>query len=164
MVDRNDPDNRAILSVFMTQERRLEATVFWLSVMKDKRVADISEKRFRCPCCGVMFSWQGMKDNFTPFRKLHKAIDNCQNCLVTIEKENCKHCEFCLSVNVHSGFCHFRLCKLHNHSINKKFASTIQCQICDKNFSSSQGFKRHQRTHTGEKPYPCVTCDMNFAT
>ena len=90
-VDRNDPDNRAILSVFMTQERRLEATVFWLSVMKDKQVADISEKRFRCPCCGVMFSWQGMKYHFTPFRKLHEAIDNCQNCLVTLEKENYKH-------------------------------------------------------------------------
>ncbi|CAL4089740.1 unnamed protein product, partial [Meganyctiphanes norvegica] len=37
-----------------------------------------------------------------------------------------------------------------------------QCSHCDKAFTSNSILKRHQRTHTGEKPYVCNLCGRSF--
>ena len=53
--------------------------------------------------------------------------------------------------------------RLYLHKIkihDKKF----QCNYCLKTFGQNAGLVRHVRTHTGEKPYPCATCDRRFAS
>ena len=37
------------------------------------------------------------------------------------------------------------------------------CHVCGKLFKRAQDFKRHLRTHTGEKPYICPNCGKGFS-
>ena len=39
----------------------------------------------------------------------------------------------------------------------------LKCDVCLKIFSNQNDFKRHYRTHTGEKPFACPICDRKFA-
>lgn len=38
----------------------------------------------------------------------------------------------------------------------------IQCQYCNRTFSEEDEVLRHQRTHTTEKNYECVDCQLGF--
>lgn len=39
----------------------------------------------------------------------------------------------------------------------------VNCEICGKTMDS-RSIKRHIRSHTGERPYPCSYCKKGFST
>ncbi|RAL00381.1 FTFMHR domain-containing protein [Aspergillus ibericus CBS 121593] len=38
-----------------------------------------------------------------------------------------------------------------------------KCNICDRRFKKTEHFKRHERSHTKEKPYECSICHKRFS-
>ena len=40
----------------------------------------------------------------------------------------------------------------------------FSCQYCDKNFGENATLKIHERIHTGEKQYSCLFCERKFST
>ncbi|GKZ34343.1 hypothetical protein AbraIFM66950_004573 [Aspergillus brasiliensis] len=38
-----------------------------------------------------------------------------------------------------------------------------KCTICDRRFKKTEHFKRHERSHTKEKPYECSVCHKRFS-
>ncbi|KAL4810786.1 hypothetical protein BDV18DRAFT_2322 [Aspergillus unguis] len=38
-----------------------------------------------------------------------------------------------------------------------------KCNICDRRFKKTEHFKRHERSHTKEKPYECSVCHKRFS-
>ncbi|KAK0388749.1 hypothetical protein NLU13_4992 [Sarocladium strictum] len=45
---------------------------------------------------------------------------------------------------------------------NRQSRSSLECPVCHKTYSKAEHLQRHERTHTGAKPFACQTCGRRF--
>eukprot|EP00794_Sanderia_malayensis_P013975 gene13975-15433_t len=122
--------------------------------MADQTKEDKSEKAFDNFDCGFMSC---DLDSIEPMRDLTKndAVSPKKKTLMKGKRMfNCTVCseEFKKKRDLTNHML------LHPESDNKK---TV-CEICDKKFSQSSALLKHQRIHSGEKPYKCNICNKGF--
>lgn len=46
---------------------------------------------------------------------------------------------------------------------DQKYPATLQCNLCQKQFTRSYSLRSHLRTHTDERPFVCFVCGRAFA-
>ncbi|XP_014245729.1 zinc finger protein 271-like [Cimex lectularius] len=152
-------------------ERTEESDMSDLATLCDVAISTAGDLAHSYPClhCGMSF-------------RRKKSLDSH----LSIHRMTCKYCERPFpdkaSLETHER----KLCNLAN-SVQQQQAprpstqsdqaptktTTVQtgtkqpkrffyCERCDKTFSSRNGYIIHQRSHTGERPYPCRWCNKAF--
>ncbi|KAJ8945359.1 hypothetical protein NQ314_009260 [Rhamnusium bicolor] len=110
------------------------------------------EKPYQCEICGKHLA--NAKSLFTHLNTIHHEIITGK----PLVKYDCVVCK--KHYESETGL------RRHYSSKHKELGVDLSviCEICGKRISSNTRLKRHIRTHTGQKPYPCLVCTRSFAT
>jgi uncharacterized Zn-finger protein len=52
---------------------------------------------------------------------------------------------------------------LKRHNLTHTKERPYQCRFCTKTYTDFGGRQNHERSHTGERPYKCKECGQSFA-
>lgn len=107
-----------------------------------------SQKSFRCKLCGETF----------------KRIINFRSHVTSHKPINIVTCKFCGK----EYLCEKSL-KEHSQTVHGEVDITnttfrYKCEYCDQLFVEKKLCEEHRKSHEGEKPYICFTCNIAFRT
>ncbi|XP_023220355.1 zinc finger protein 729-like [Centruroides sculpturatus] len=122
--------------------------------LKRHKLIHSNEKKFKCEECGYS---TGVESNFRKHQNKHskKELYKCSYCnRSTIWKESLDR--------------HILRNHLTESNIGEKLSPRFldlekyRCEFCRKHFPSPFALKRHERSHSGKKPFRCDDCFRRF--
>lgn len=73
----------------------------------------------------------------------------------------------CAFIDCPEKFARRQACKTHyyNHRTSQSFSNGFKCKFCGKIFKVQSALERHERVHTGDKPFKCdvADCEKSFS-
>lgn len=109
---------------------------------------------FKCDECGSLFG------RLSHLKKhIRKVCGDNKN-----KEKPIAQCRFCDVTFPTKGDLrkHLLNCEKKEAKVKAKEVTLHICEICNKEFASPYNLRRHQLTHTDEKPYQCDVCNRQF--
>ncbi|XP_049817066.1 zinc finger protein 160 [Aethina tumida] len=132
------------LNVYFLENEMKRARVETVNVIKERK--ESSNKN--CKDCDV---WNPVLRS-----KLRSGL-----CRLETTVWKCSGCAVLFSSSI-LGQNHLAICGADKIITEMTTELLIQCQYCNRTFSEEDEVLRHQRTHTTEKNYECVDCQLGF--